>query len=135
MGLPRRALLRTHGSGRLPDDLRAELVADRPLLVEEGLLGSMTLRRFRAPGFRSAYARDSIAGAIAVTERRLVVRVGRHKEIDVPRATRGLIEVSVDKPGRVCFGYDAGRFHRDRSGRVEVRLRTERADEVVGLLA
>jgi len=41
------------------------------------------------------------------------------------------IEPSLEKPGRLCLAYDAGAFHADRSGRVEVRLATPQAERIV----
>ncbi|MER7278746.1 hypothetical protein ABT369_30325 [Dactylosporangium sp. NPDC000244] len=48
---------------------------------------------------------------------------------------RASVEVSADKPDRVCFAYDAGATDPARSGRVEVRLRTAQAARIVQLLA
>jgi hypothetical protein len=129
----RRLLL---GAGRLPDPLRAGLDADGIVLLDEGLAGSVTYRHYRAPGRRSSYRKEAVSGAIAVSNRRLVVWAGRTKHIDLPRVGGFLatIDISVEQPDRVRFGYDAGRYNPDRSGTVEVRLRTARAAQVVELL-
>jgi hypothetical protein len=125
------------GSGRLSDQLRAELAAEDLLLLEEGLTGSITLRRYRAPGQRAWFAKQAILGAIVITSGRLVVWVGRSKNIDVPLTHPwfGAIQVTVDRPDRVRFAYDAGRFSASRSGVVTVRLRTAQAQHVVELLS
>jgi hypothetical protein len=124
------------GSGRLPEQLRAELAAGDIVLLEEGLTGSVTYRGYRAPGERSSWRKEAAAGAIALTGDRLVVWAGRFRHIDVPLAhpVRATIEVRADRPDRVCFAYDAGATNPDRSGRVEVRLRTPRAEHIVRLL-
>ncbi|MBL7499051.1 hypothetical protein I6A84_21195 [Frankia sp. CNm7] len=125
------------GSGRLPERLRAELAAEGLVLLEEELTGSVTRRRYRAPGEWSSWSKEAASGAIAITAGRLVVWAGRFKHIDVPLAhpIRATIEVVVDRPGRVCFAYDAGTTNPSRSGRVEVRLRTAQAGRVAQLLA
>jgi len=130
----RRALT---GSGELPAPLRAELDAEGLLLLEETLPGSITFRHYRAPGRRDSLRKVAISGAIAVTAGRLVVCVRASKHIDVSRSGPlwSAIEVAVDKPGRVCFAYDAAAFSTERSGRVEVRLCTEQAARVVELLS
>lgn len=123
-------------SGRLPDDLRAALAAEGPLVLEEELSGSITYRNYRAPGQYSSLRKQATSGAIAVTPQRLVVWAGRGKNIDVPldHPLRAAINVTLDKPDRICFAYDAARFSPDRSGTVEVRLRTVQAPQVTDLL-
>ena len=132
MDLLRRALL---GSGALPADVRVAITAEEALVVEEGLTGSVTRRRVRAPGQYTWLGWDVVAGAVAVTDRRLVVWAGRFKHIDVPHRhpLRAEIAVTADRPGRVCFTYGAGAGHPSVSGRVEVRLRTARAAEITEL--
>jgi hypothetical protein len=129
----RRLLL---GSGRLPDDLRTAIAAEGPLLTEEGLPGSVTYRNYRAPGERAALRKEATTGAFAITGERLVVWAGGLRHIDVPHAhpQRATIDVTVDRPGRVCFGCDADATDPARSGRVEVRLRTQQASRVAELL-
>jgi hypothetical protein len=44
------------------------------------------------------------------------------------------IEVTTEGPEKVCLGYDPHAFNPDTSGRVEVRLKTPKAAEIVALL-
>jgi hypothetical protein len=131
-----RFLRRFVGSGRLPDQIRAELARTDVILLEEGLAGSVTYRRYRAPGKYSSWRKEPVAGAVALTASRLVVWAGNFKHIDVPLAhpVRATIEVRADRPDRVCFAYDAGATNPNRSGRVEVRLRTPQATRIAQLL-
>jgi hypothetical protein len=130
MGLLRRLFL---GSGRFPEDVRTTLVAEGPSVLEEGLAGSITYRHYRAPGTRSNWRKVGITGAIAVTDRRLVVWGGRDKQIDIPLGDERFaqLEISLDPPDRVLFACDAETFSDSRSGRVEIRLRCPRAAQVV----
>lgn len=123
------------GSGRLPAALEAELQAQGLLLYEPDLVGWVTRRRYRAPGEYTSWGKELVSGSVAVTGRRLVVWAGRFKHIDVPTGhpLRAAIEVSAEEPGRVLFGYDAGLTDPTRRGRVEVRLRTPRAADIVRL--
>jgi hypothetical protein len=132
MGL-RRLLL---GSGEFPADLRTALVAEEPLLLEEGLSGRLIYRRVRAPRRYYHYHRQATAGALAVTPGRLVVWAGGFKQIDMPHdhPARAGIDVAAEQPDHIRFGYDASATNPARSGRVEVRLRTERAAEIAELL-
>lgn len=123
------------GSGRLPDALRAELEGEGMLLLREGLPGTTTYRHYRAPGERSNWRREWRTAAIAVSARRLVVWTSNGREIDVPRRgplPRGLT-ASYDSDA-LHFDYDAGAFRDDRSGLVEVRLRTHESQRVRELI-
>jgi hypothetical protein len=133
VGLLRRVLV---GSGQLPGDLRATVAAEEQLVLEEGLPGSVTYRNFRAPGQFAAWRKNAVCGAIAVTDRRLVVWAGRFKHIDVPHdhPVRARIEVTAERPDRICFRYDAGATNTSLSGQAEVRLRTRQACDIAGLL-
>jgi hypothetical protein len=124
-------------SGRFPLDVRARLETEDLAFLEEGLRGSITYRRYRDPHMRASFAKESIRGAIAVTASRLMVWTDHVKYIDVPfsHPLRAAVEVTLDGPGRVCFAFDAAKFSTARSGRVEVRLRTAQAGQVVTMLA
>ena len=123
------------GSGRLPDPLRAELANEGFVILEEGLPGSVTYRHLRAPGRRANWRRDAVSGAIAITTRRLVVWTGRVKQIDVPlrHPLRQAIQVSLDKPGQICFVHHA-ETNPQVSGQFEVRLRTTQAERIAEFL-
>jgi len=125
------------GSGRLPAQIRAELARTDVILLEEDLGGSVTYRNYRAPGRFSNWRKDAATGSVAVTANRLVVWAGHFKHIDVPldHPVRATIEVVAERPDRVCFAYDAGTTNPAKSGRVEVRLRTPRAERIAQLLA
>ena len=66
-----------------------------------------------------------------------MVWTGNVKHIDVLRsgAFRAAVDVTLDGADCVRFGYDAGRFSSQRSGQVEVRLRTPMAAHIVDLLS
>jgi hypothetical protein len=122
--------------GQLPDELRASLTAEHVQFLEERLRGSVTRRNYRAPGQYAKWRKDATWGAIAITDRRLVVWAERFKHIDVPHdhPVRAGIKVTADRPDRVSFAYDAGATNTSISGQVEVRLATGQAAHVVDLL-
>lgn len=133
MGFFRRLLC---GSGRLPKMVRDQVAGGDVLLLEEGLGGSITYRNYKAPGKRARLKKVGIAGAVCVTDRRLLVWGARGKLVDVPRDDDrfAAIEVGTEGPDRVLFAWEAGLFHDNRSGRVEVRLHPVKADQVVALV-
>ncbi len=126
------------GSGRLPEDLRASLVAsDDVVFLEEGLTGSVTRRLVRSSGRHVEWERQAASGAIAVTTgRRMLVWAGRFKHIDVAMTHPlwATIEFSIDRPNRVCFAYAPAATDPGQSGRVEVRLKTPRVKQLARLV-
>lgn len=124
------------GSGRLPKMVRDQIEGEDVLLLAEGLTGTITFRRYKAPGKRSRLKKVGVAGAVCVTDKRLLVWGARGKLVDVPRDDErfGAIEVSAEQPDRVLFAWEASLFHDDRSGRVEVRLHPVAADQVMALV-
>jgi hypothetical protein len=86
------------GTGQLPTDLRAELAAEQPVVIVEGLTGVVTLRHYRAPGRRYGIAKSAVSGAVAVTRQSLVVWAGRQKQVDVPldHPLRGAVQLHAE---------------------------------------
>ncbi|MGQ4615255.1 hypothetical protein [Nocardia sp. R7R-8] len=126
------------GSGRLPEDLRASLVASGDVVfLAEGLTGSVTRRVVRSSGRLVEWERQAVSGAIAVTtDRRVVVWAGRFKHIDVPvtHPRWATIEFSIDRPDRVCFTYDLAVIDQGQSGRADVRLKTSQVTRLARLV-
>jgi hypothetical protein len=93
------------------------------VVLDEELPGSITYRNYRAPCQYSGWKKEATSGAIALTSSRLVVWTSRSKHIDVPldHPLRAAITVSLNRPDRVRFAYDAQAFRPSRSGYVEVR--------------
>jgi hypothetical protein len=133
MGFLRRLLF---GSGRLPKMVRDQIQGEDLLLLEEGLGGSITYRHYKAPGKRARLKKVGISGAICITDRRLLVWGARGKLVDVPFDDErfAAIEVEAEEPDRALFAWEAGLFHDNRSGRVEVRLHPVQATQVVVLV-
>jgi hypothetical protein len=112
------------GNGTRPDAVRAELDAERVVVCEEGLGGSLTFRHFKAPGRRSNWRKQAIVAALVVTERRLAVYARGRPLVDVafddPRF--GALDLDVDGPS-VSITFDVARFHDDMTGELTVRVR------------
>lgn len=113
------------GGGTLPDDLRAELVAEGLDQEEEGLRGTVTYRHYRAPRRRSSWRRQGVRAALAITDRRLLVAIRGRPFVNVPWDDPRLqrMEMAVEDD-RLLIAFDPGLFDERTSGRVELRLRT-----------
>lgn len=124
------------GSGRLPRMVRGQVAGEDVWLLAEGLTGTLTFRNYKAPGKRSKLRKVGVAGAVCVTDKRLLVWGARGKLVDVPREDERFaqIEVSAEEAEKALFAWEAGLFHDNRSGRVEVRLHPLQAERVVELV-
>jgi hypothetical protein len=130
------------GDAHLPADLRAQLESEGLLLVEEDLGGSVTFRDYRAPGRRSSLEKVATGGSIAITRRRIVIFLaggkpnlrGKHMDVPLDDPRIRTVEVTADGPDKVCVAYDPSQFNPATSGRVEVRLKTPKAGEIVAIM-
>lgn len=116
-------------------DPRATLAEEGVVLIAENLRGTITYRRYRAPGSYSSWRKTMITATVALTHARLLVWSGRTKHVDVPfnHPLRSAVAVRVDKPNRLSVTADVGAFHADRSGEVELRFRTPLATQIAEL--
>ena len=123
-------LHRIFGVGKIPAERRARLESEGIIVLEEGLRGSMSYRKYRAPGKRSGRGREGIVGAIALTKKRLVAFAWSKPVVDVPldHPTLDKLNVKVENETRLCLSFEAEDFHADRSGSVVCRLSTDRAN-------
>ena len=121
------------GGGRFSPAQRAELDAEGAEILADELRGTVTWRRYRAPGRYSSYRKKGVYVAIALTGRRLLVQRTGGKDIDVPFDHPGFraIEASLDEPDRLCLAFDPGAFDPEASGRIEVRLTTPEAGRLL----
>ena len=93
----------------LPDDVRAELVADSLLLIDERLNGMITFTDPPARGRRPVVRKVGIRGAIAVTHHRVLVwvQMGAYVEHPRQRAPSVSLEVTHDRGRLLCVAFDA----------------------------
>ena len=65
--------------------------------------------------------------SLALTPRRLMIRGTNAVQLDAPP---GPVTASVPEPGVLMLAYEAERIYTSRSGSVEMRLRTPRAEDI-----
>ena len=127
------ALSRFLLGGYVPNALRSELDAEEILILEERCHGTLTYRDFRSPHRRASLKKQGMRAAVVVTSRRVVICRRSTTLLDVafddPRF--GALEWKEDRPDRFCVGFDVARFHDGWSGRLEIRLTTERTPEIL----
>lgn len=121
------------GLGKLPKKLAPTLADEGIVLLDEGIRGTVTLRKFRSPGRYHWYKRAGFAGSIVVTKTRFAAFMFSRAIINVPLDDErlGLLDVSVPEEGTLRVAFDATSFHEDWTGSVECRFRTANAAEAL----
>lgn len=125
------------GPGRLPDELRSQLMSEGIAVLAEDLPGTMSYHRYRVPGQQIGNATRRVRGTLAVSRLRLLIWAAGDKRVDMPfrhPAWEG-VDIPVDDGGWLRVGVGVSVFGADRSGRIVLRLRTEQAGAVAALLA
>ena len=108
--------------------MRPILESEGIALVDEGIGGSITLRKFRSPTRRSSYRCSWFTGSLVVTGIRFAAFSISRPLINVPldEERLGLLDCSIEK-GKLKVAYDAADFDDDTTGKVELRFRTAKA--------
>ena len=120
---------RLFGWGQLPKAMRPILESEGIALVDEGVGGSVTLRKFRSPTRRSSYRCSWFTGSLVVTGLRFAAFQFGTPLINVPldEERLGLLECSLEKGTTLKVAFDAADFYDDTTGTVECRFHTEKA--------
>jgi hypothetical protein len=116
--------------GRLPKKSVAMLESEGIVLLDEGLRASVILRKFRAPGRYHSYKHSLFAGSLVVTGLRFAGFAFSRPLINVPLHDDRLraLDLSVSRDGLLRVSFDAGAFDLQRSGTVECRFHTAKAE-------
>ena len=126
-------LFRWFGLGKIPGDARAQIDREGVVFEEEGISGSVTFRRFRAPGRRYGWRRTWFMGSIVLTREhflaftfsRPIVGVAWHH----PRLND--LHCSLAGSDTLCVQFDVAAFHEGWSGDIEVRFSTPMAPKLL----
>jgi len=131
-----RLFLRLFGSGKLPPEGHGILSLERARVVLESLCGSITYRKFRAPGRYSRLRRQWFLGSLALTEKRILAYRYRQRLVNIPfdDARIRKVHFSLEEPDTCCMKFDAALFHASASGQIELRFKTPAAEEFYSLL-
>ena len=125
----RNLLYRLFGLGKLPRRLSPELEGEGIVLLDEGIGGSVTFRRFRAPGRRYSWRRNWFTGSIVITGRRFAAYAFSKPIIDVLLVDDRFrqLHCSVEDEAVLRVQFDSSVFHEGWSGSIECRFSTSHA--------
>ncbi len=124
---------RLFGIGKVPRHAREQIHEEGVVLQEEGLSGTVTFKKFRAPGRRYSWRRNWFSGSIVLTRehflafafsRQVIGVAWQHPKIDE-------LHCSVERNNRLCVAFDVAAFHEGWSGNIVIRFSTPLADTVL----
>ena len=127
---------RLFGLGKIPKKYAPTLRGDGIVLIDEGIGGSITLKRFRAPGRWHSWKRSWFTGCLVLTRQTFAAFTLTRSLIFLPLNDDRLSELRCSREGNatllVC--YDASLFDEKWSGMVECRFKTAQAQQFLDQL-
>ena len=120
---------RLFGLGKFPKAIIPILESEGIVLEDQGVSGSVTFRKFRAPGRIYYYRKSSLVGSLVITKLRFAAFSFSKPLVNLPleREKLGLLELSVPKRNQLLVKFNAGDFHKGWKGTVACRFSTELA--------
>ncbi len=124
-------LHRLFGVGAIPRDARDRIQRQGVVLQDEGIRGSVTFRRYRAPGKYFGWRRTWFSGSLVLTRRHFLAFQYSRPIIGVPWDDDKLRELDVRLDGEetLSVAFDAATFDQNASGEIEVKFSTPLARE------
>lgn len=122
-------LHRLFGWGKIPKEFASTLQGEGIILLDEGISGSITFRKFKAPGRYHSWKRSWFTGSIVLTEKTFAAFSIKKPLIYVPLDHKNFYELSctIEKSDTLAVTYDASAFNEKWSGTIECRFKTSQA--------
>ncbi len=122
-------LYRLFGLGGMPRAAEDQIDQEGVVLKDEGIGGSVTFKKFRAPGRYHGWKRSWFSGSVVLTRRHFLAFKYSRPIIGVPWDSERFdeLEVRLENDDTLCVTFDASAFEQDASGEVAVRLSTSLA--------
>ena len=129
-------LYKLFGIGKINETFLSELKNENLIASDEGIKGSITYKNFRAPGRYSNWKRRWIVGAIALTEKRLVLQQYSRPVINILLTDERVqnIKVSLENENALLFEFEPNLFLENSSGEIEWRMKTPQAQKIFDVL-
>ena len=127
MGKP--LFARIFGLGKVPKKYRSQLETEGVVLIEESIAGSVTFKKFRAPGRYYGYKKKLFFGALIITNKTFGAFELFTPLVMVPleREYISKLDCRLIKNNTLEIEYDASQFNKDWSGTVICRYHTKSA--------
>jgi hypothetical protein len=121
-------LHRIFGWGKIPKRYAPTLHNEGIILLDEGIGGSVTFKRFKAPGRYHSWKRSWFTGCIVLTERTFAAFAFIKPLIYVPLDHENISELhcTIEGSDTLLVKYDASAFNEKWSGTIECRFKTSK---------
>lgn len=125
-------LYKLFGVGKIREPLLSELKNEQIIASDEGIKSTLTYKNFRAPGRYSNWKRRWFSGAVALTEKRLVLQQYSRPVINISLTDERIqkIKVSLEEQETLLFEFEPQLFLENSSGKIEWRARTPQARKI-----
>ena len=122
-------LHRIFGWGRIPKRYAPTLQGEGIVLLDEGIGGSITLKKVKAPGRYHSWKRSWFTGCIVLTERTFAAFALIKPLIYVSLDHENISELNctIEESDTLLVKYDASAFNEEWSGTIECRFKTSKA--------
>lgn len=122
-------LYRLFKTGKIPKTARSQMLKEGVILQDEGIPGSITFKKFRAPGKYHGWKRNWFSGSIVLTRKHFLAF--RYSEPVIGVAwdddKSKKLECSIENRNTLCVKFEVSTFNEDWSGRLEIRFSTPMA--------
>ncbi len=125
-------LYRLFGLGKIPRDAIDQIEKEGIVLQDEGLSGSVTFQRFRAPGKYYGWRRNWFSGSVVLTQEHFLAFQYSRPIIGVSWSDEKIkkLEVRLENENTLFVGFEASTFQAEASGDIEIRMSTPLAEDL-----
>ncbi len=126
-------LYRLFGLGKIPRNGIDQIQMEGIVLQDEGIGGSVTFKRFRAPGRYHGWRRNWFSGSVVLTREHFLAFRYSRPVIGVSWGDEKMskLDVRLESKNTLFVGFEASTFQEEASGDIEVRLSTPLAQEIL----
>ncbi len=119
-------LYRIFKIGKIPKDALSNIQREGVVLKEEGIGGSVTYKKFRAPGKYYGWKRSWFSGSIVLTREHFLAFKYSQPIIGLPWNHDKINQLNcyLDNENILTVEFDASAFNKDWSGHITVRFST-----------
>ena len=119
-------LYRIFKIGEIPQNLRSQINREGIVLQEEGIGGSVTFKKIRAPGKYHGWRRNWFSGSIVLTREHFLAFQFTKPIIGVSwnHEKINCLNCFLENENTLCVEFDAGNFNENWSGDVTVKFST-----------
>ena len=129
-------LYRLFGIGAISKKYRPGLEQEGIVVADEGIGGSLTMRKVQGPGRRYSYKKSLFTGWLVITKQRIVCYAFGFRQIDIPVSDSRITELQVENPKEniLTISFEASVFRPNWSGNLQFKFKTDKAKQLLCVL-